>query len=147
MIFHRYWYLGPLKTKAAHFFSTLKVNAISNADICPVLFCCLCDVCIWIFQKFLAADVYDMLQYYTGEPLLIYKCRKLSCLAHSSSTNSFPPLPNHIHFSLMFHFPLSVPLLTLARQTLNKMTNLSSVICTGVILVSGNDWRFASENM
>ncbi|KAJ8782897.1 hypothetical protein J1605_009505 [Eschrichtius robustus] len=29
----KYWYLGPLKTKVAHFFSTLKVNTVYNVEV------------------------------------------------------------------------------------------------------------------
>lgn len=138
MIVLRYWYLGPLKTKAAHFFSTLKVSAIYSVEICPVFLSLLCDVHIWIFKKFLAPDVCGVLQYYSGGYLLTYGRRKRSRLGKLPVTPHLPAHPphrqTHIYFLLNVLVPFAGRSLTLAKQTLNKMTDSSSVICKGVYI-------------
>lgn len=106
MIVLRYWYLGPLKTKAAHFFSTLKVSAIYSVEICPVFLSLLCDVHIWIFKKFLAPDVCGVLQYYNGAIYLHTGAESAPASGSCQSPLIFqliPPIAKPIFtFSLMF---------------------------------------------
>lgn len=67
----RYWYLGPLKTRAAHWFSTLRVSVV----FCVHLFYC---VVLWILNV---------------------KSTKLVCVSkegpqmHHASVSYLPPIP------------------------------------------------------
>ena len=135
MVFLRYWYLGPLKTKVAHFFSTLKVNTVYNVEAWPLVFCCSSVMCVFgILKNFLLQMYMACSNTKVGHIYLYTNAESIPVVIPLIYQLTFSITKPIFNFILVFYFPLSIHSLTLTRQTLNTMTCISLTICKCVYI-------------
>lgn len=86
----RYWYLGPLKTRAAHWFSSLKVSVVLHWQWSYFSY-------LHISENWINKTISSPTAVATespGIPLLSGSCSSSTWPAHWNATPAEPPLPH-----------------------------------------------------